>query len=67
MLRFQIRDLLWLMVVVGILCAWWLHVQSIHAEHDRDLDEIHREILSSINVSQAEFDRIKAEFSNGSK
>jgi hypothetical protein len=24
MFRFAIRDVLWLMVVVGILCAWWL-------------------------------------------
>ena len=23
MFRFTIRDVLWLMVVVGILCAWW--------------------------------------------
>ncbi|HEY2413191.1 MAG TPA: hypothetical protein VGI40_13155 [Pirellulaceae bacterium] len=24
MFRFTIRDLLWLMVVVSILCGWWL-------------------------------------------
>lgn len=24
MFRFTIRDVLWLMVVVGILCAWWM-------------------------------------------
>jgi hypothetical protein len=24
MFRFTIRDVLWLMVVVGILCAWWI-------------------------------------------
>jgi hypothetical protein len=24
MFRFTIRDLLWLMVVVGLMCGWWL-------------------------------------------
>jgi hypothetical protein len=24
MFRFSIRDLLWLIVVAAILCAWWL-------------------------------------------
>jgi len=24
MFRFTIRDLLWLMVVVGLACGWWL-------------------------------------------
>jgi hypothetical protein len=25
MLRFTIRDVLWLTVVVALCCAWWLH------------------------------------------
>ena len=29
MLRFTIRDLLWLMVVVGLACGWWMDLQKL--------------------------------------
>ena len=40
MFRFTIRDLLWLMVVVGMSCGWWVTASSLnatrqHAEHLR--------------------------------
>ena len=32
MVRFTIRDMLWLMVVVGMGVGWWVYVRTYHAE-----------------------------------
>jgi hypothetical protein len=34
-LRFTLRDLLWLLVVIGILEAWWLDHRRIEVEAER--------------------------------
>jgi hypothetical protein len=33
-MRFTIRDLMWLMVVVGLSVGWWLNRRQILTEHD---------------------------------
>jgi len=39
MFRFTIRDVLWLMVVVGMGCAWWLDRGALNRErHQLRLD-----------------------------
>jgi hypothetical protein len=40
MLRFTIRDLLWLMVVVGLACGWWMDRRTSSKQHDEDRDTI---------------------------
>ena len=34
-MRFTIRDLLWLTVVVGLTTGWWLREQRLHSELER--------------------------------
>ena len=34
MFRFTIRDVLWLMVVVGLAIAWWLHAMHLRRKAD---------------------------------
>ena len=37
MVRFSIRDLLWLMIVVGLAAAWWCEHQTVvKTQHERD-------------------------------
>jgi hypothetical protein len=38
MLRFSIRDLLWLTVVVGLAVGWWVHLAQREATYRRMLD-----------------------------
>jgi hypothetical protein len=35
MIRFTIRDVLWLTVVVAVCCGWWLEHRRFVAYHDR--------------------------------
>ena len=35
MFRFTIRDLLWLMVVVGLACGWGISHRRLNITHDR--------------------------------
>jgi hypothetical protein len=38
MTRFTLRDLFWLMLVVGLCVGWWVHVKSFQgARHDAEL------------------------------
>ena len=30
--RFAVQDLLWLVVVVGIICAWWMHSSRLRTK-----------------------------------
>ena len=59
-MRFKIRDLLWLMVVVGLACGWWLDrrhsVDEMRAERGKYLLEIHRQ-LNALDEEQRENDR----------
>jgi hypothetical protein len=34
--RFTIRDLLWLMVVVGLAVGWWNNIRLIEVRHEDD-------------------------------
>jgi hypothetical protein len=34
MLRFNIRDLLWLMVVLGLGFGWWQHVRDLRIKYE---------------------------------
>jgi hypothetical protein len=38
MLRFTIRDLLWLMVVVGLAVGWWLEYRKFSLEEKAALE-----------------------------
>jgi hypothetical protein len=33
MFRFTIRDVLWLTVVVGLACGWWIYARAMNAEN----------------------------------
>ena len=70
MFRFTIRDVLWLMVVVGLGCAWWIdrrqwnkerfelrgHVWGLeHQVKDRDVVmRVQRQMLESSRQSERE-------------
>ena len=43
-MRFTIRDVLWLMVVVGLACGWWIERRQAltQAAHLKDIAERHR-------------------------
>ena len=51
MFRFTIRDVLWLMVVVGLGCSWFLHVRSIHLAELRRSEEQVKRAKASIRES----------------
>jgi len=40
MLRFTIRDLLWLMVVVGLAVGWWISLTKARAEWHSEREQI---------------------------
>jgi hypothetical protein len=35
-IRFSIRDLLWLTLLVGVLMGWWIDRQNLSAKYERD-------------------------------
>jgi hypothetical protein len=49
MFRFTIRDVLWLMVVVGMSVGWWLDHRRAAEVHLADLkDMLHRDLVLDI-------------------
>src|SRR5438045_3526032 len=55
--RFSIRDVLWLMVVIGLALGWWVDRRGIQQE--RDIWKYHAEggsFLSLVNAKEIEFD-----------
>lgn len=40
-LRFSIRDLLWLMVVVGLALGWWMDRTRMREEVRREVDRVY--------------------------
>jgi Tfp pilus assembly protein PilN len=50
MFRFTIRDVLWLMVVVGLAIGWMIHVRSEMAK--RDTTDVLRQQLLEQNLVQ---------------
>jgi len=45
MFRFTIRDVLWLMVVVGMAVAWRIEVSRIKRAHAVETDWYHRQLV----------------------
>jgi hypothetical protein len=43
-MKFTLRDLLWLLAVVGILCAWYAHVERtktrLYAYYNREIMKV---------------------------
>src|SRR5437868_5118870 len=62
MLRFTIRDVLWLTVVVAMGCGWWLHVWSVKTSHDNQLEQINRRILQLSEDAEAELKQLHAKY-----
>ena len=62
MFRFTIRDVLWLMVVVGVCCAWWVHVKSVEERNNRRMYE-----LDQRHINEAATNKFMAEFFNRGK
>jgi hypothetical protein len=58
MFRFTVRDVLWLMVVVGVCCAWGLHVREINSRHLRYLEDIDQRLLNDAKKAQQDVDEI---------
>jgi hypothetical protein len=55
MFRFSIRDVLWLTVVVGLGCAWWIEHLTVGAERDRLQRELETERTLRILAKQGFF------------
>jgi hypothetical protein len=49
LMRFSIRDLMWLTVVAALSTCWWLHVRSIERRHAADAQELNQELLKIAN------------------
>jgi len=58
LMRFSLRDLFWMMVVVGLGLAWWMDRRGI--QQDRDVWKYHAEgakhLSSYYHVTQIEID-----------
>jgi len=52
MFRFTIRDVLWLTVVVGVLCAWWLDRDGIWRTGDQNRQMVDR--FKKVNIEPKE-------------
>ena len=44
-MKFSIRDLLWLTLVVALLTCWWLHVRSLQLRDAARAQEMYQEVL----------------------
>jgi hypothetical protein len=58
MFRFTIRDLLWLMVVVGMGCGWWLDNRD--ASYDRQrIKKYQRDIKKVLQANERAWSALK--------
>jgi hypothetical protein len=48
MVRFTIRDVLWLMVVAGLAIGWWLHATSLKLDQARREETITADYQQSL-------------------
>jgi hypothetical protein len=60
MIRFTIRDVLWLMVVVGLVIGWRLHYASWHVE-DTDYPAKYRRTSQLLEQRATENERLRNE------
>lgn len=49
MLRFTTRDLLWLMLVVGLACGWWISLAKAHGPNGES--NANKSLLSGGRIS----------------
>ena len=56
-MRFTIRDVLWLMVVIGMACAWWLD----RGKSARESRELTVQFVNLTNEMKAERDQLRNE------
>ena len=61
MLRFTIRDVLWL-TALAMGVAWWLHVKAVEARHADKIEEINREIRSVADYAKGELKRVQDKY-----
>jgi len=59
MFRFTIRDVLWLTVVVAVVVAWWLHVQSVEEHNRSEWQEFHQMVSAEKERVLHEVEQIK--------
>lgn len=64
MLRFAIRDVLWLTVVAAMGVGWWLHVRSIRIEQMKFAEEMRLQALGTVHEA---FDALSESFADGLK
>ena len=62
MIRFTIRDVLWLTVVVAVAVSWWLHVKAIEDRYRRRDEELYRRAAAIRDEAKAEMERIQKRF-----
>lgn len=58
-LRFSIRDLLWLTLVLAICAAWWIDGQR----RSKNQEEIVRYVETQLQMAQSELSTVQGEFS----
>jgi hypothetical protein len=60
MFRFTTRDVLWLMVVVGLACGWWVErKQAVVLQSDKvTLLQSHEIMRQAIEILEADHDRV---------
>ena len=59
MFRFTIRDLLWMMVVVAVCCAWFLHVRSIRMDELRRSEKLLKYSESALNETREQYEKAR--------
>jgi hypothetical protein len=64
MLRFSIRDLLWVTVIAALACAWWVH--AVRTENQRLRGNVAYEVLEarlrSVEAKRDLFNQLNAQF-----
>jgi hypothetical protein len=58
MIRFTIRDMLWLTVVVAVCCTWFVHVRSIRLAELRRSEEQLQQAKASLQKKWEEARRL---------
>ena len=53
-MRFTIRDVLWLMVVVGMGVGWWIDRRYLATGYERDA------LLNTIRIMRSEIEELRA-------
>jgi hypothetical protein len=61
LLRFTIRDILWLTALVAMGAGWWLHVQAVKIKHLESEKRIMRNELDNTRRVLDAFDKLGVE------